>query len=232
MVNPVRSADRRTGALTRARVVNAAIDLLDAEGEAGLTFRALAARLGTGHGAIQWHVQNKAELLRAATAVAVTRATEDPAPDVDPRAAIHAVALGIYDAIEHHPWIARQLTQPPWQSTMLEVFERIGQQVAALAAAPAEQFTATSTLLVYVIGAGGQEAHNSGSVLALADRRDALEAVAAHWQSLDPAAYPFTRSMTEPLRTHDDRVEFLAGLDLILRGLTVPPTPGENAQDC
>ena len=41
--------------------------ILDDEGEAALTFRALSARLATGSGAIYWHVANKSELLAAAT---------------------------------------------------------------------------------------------------------------------------------------------------------------------
>jgi len=41
--------------------------MLDVAGESGLTFRALAAELRTGAGAIYWHVANKSELLVAAT---------------------------------------------------------------------------------------------------------------------------------------------------------------------
>ncbi len=58
---------RRTDALSKDRIVEAAIEILDAGGESALTFRALAARLTTGTGAIYWHVANKDELLEAAT---------------------------------------------------------------------------------------------------------------------------------------------------------------------
>jgi len=37
---------------------------------------------------------------------------------------------------------------------------------------------------------------------------------------LDPAAYPFVRQMAAQLAGHDDREQFLAGLDLILAGIT------------
>ena len=47
--------------------MEAAIEILDAEGADGLTFRALAARLTTGSGAIYWHVADKDALLAAAT---------------------------------------------------------------------------------------------------------------------------------------------------------------------
>src|ERR1700733_12526002 len=209
MAKPTRSPQRRGGGLTRERIVDVAIELLDADGENGLTFRALATRLETGHGAIQWHVANKSELLKAATAV----------PDAPPREAIHAVALGVFDAMDAHPWIGGQLARPPWQSTMLQIFENIGRQVQALGAPATAQFTSTSALLHYIIGAGGQNATNSRSLAALGDRQHVLDTEAALWEGLDPREYAFTRTVAGQLRVHDDRAEFLAGIDLILAGV-------------
>ena len=219
MAKPTRSSQRRVDALTRERIVDVAIELLDADGENGLTFRALATRLETGHGAIQWHVANKSELLKAATAVAVARAVEEADPDAPPREAIHAVALGVFDAIDAHPWIGGQLARPPWQSTMLQIFEHIGRQVQALGAPATAQFTSTSALLHYIIGAGGQNATNSRSLAALGDRQHVLDTEAALWEGLDPKEYAFTRTVAGQLRVHDDRAEFLAGIDLILAGM-------------
>ena len=51
------------------------------------------------------------------------------------------------------------------------------------------------------------------------DRSDFLEAVATTWSQLDPDEYPFVRSLSGQLRAHDDRKDFLAGIDLILRGI-------------
>jgi AcrR family transcriptional regulator len=219
MAKTMRSPERRVDALTRERIVDVAIELLDSEGENGLTFRALATRLETGHGAIQWHVANKNELLKAATAVAVARAVDKADPDAPPREAIHALALGVFDAIDAHPWIGGQLARPPWQSTMLQIFEQIGRQVQALGAPATAQFTSTSALLLYIIGAGGQNATNSRSPAALGDRQDVLDTIARHWEGLDPGEYSFTRAMAGQLRVHDDRAEFVAGIDLILAGM-------------
>src|ERR1700744_1302650 len=66
MTNKART-ERRADALSKERIVEATIELLDAEGEEALTFRALAARLATGSGAIYWHVADKQALLAAAT---------------------------------------------------------------------------------------------------------------------------------------------------------------------
>ena len=219
MAKTMRSPERRVDALTRERIVDVAIELLDADGENGLTFRALATRLETGHGAIQWHVANKNELLKAATAVAVARAVDDAGPDAPPREAIHAVALGVFDAIDAHPWIGGQLARPPWQSTMLQIFEHIGRQVQALGAPATAQFTSTSALLHYIIGAGVQNATNSRSPAALGDRQHFLDTEAGLWEGLDPREYAFTRTVAGQLRGHDDRAEFLAGIDLILAGM-------------
>lgn len=49
--------------LTRERIVDAALDLLDEQGIDGLTVRALASRLGVRAPALYWHVRDKTELL-------------------------------------------------------------------------------------------------------------------------------------------------------------------------
>ena len=67
MATRTRRSQRRTEALSRERIIEAAVELLDADGEGGLTFRVLTERLATGPGAIYWHVANKDELLSTAT---------------------------------------------------------------------------------------------------------------------------------------------------------------------
>ena len=47
-----------------------------------------------------------------------------------------------------------------------------------------------------------------------------LATVAAQWTQLDPAEYPFVHQMAAQLPGHDDREQFLAGIDLILAGIT------------
>ena len=64
--------------------MEAAIEILDKDGEDALTFRALTAHLATGSGAIYWHVADKHELLAAATdhiiARVMTEAVKEPEP--------------------------------------------------------------------------------------------------------------------------------------------------------
>ena len=127
--------ERRTDALSKERIVEAAIMILDAEGENALTFRALAARLSTGSGAIYWHVADKSELLTAATDAIIGRVLTDVAVDAEPGQAIRTFALGLFDAIDAHPWVGTHLFREPWQAAMLEIFEAIGGRLQALGVA-------------------------------------------------------------------------------------------------
>jgi AcrR family transcriptional regulator len=213
------SSERRADALTRERVVDAAIGLLDAEGEHGLTFRALATRLETGHGAIQWHVGTKDELLKAATDAVVSWAVTGVVGDAEPQQAIRALALGVFDAIDVHPWVGAVLSREPWQSAVLKVFASVGGQLQALGVPERAQFDCASALVNYVLGLAGQYAAGARLLARETDRSAFLTTLAARWSELDPARYPFAHQVAAQLREHDDREQFLAGIDLILVGI-------------
>ena len=226
MATRTRRPDRREEPLTRGRIVSAAVGLLDDSGEGGLTFRALAERLATGPGAIYWHISGKGELLAAAMEAVIDDAIFAGSADATPQDAVRALALRVFDAIDVHPWLGTQLSVNPLRSPMLWFFESLGRQVRALGVPPGAEFTAVSALLNYILGVAGQNAANARAHEPGVERDEFLATVAAGWADLDPDDYAFTRSAAGRLRDHDDRDEFLAGLDLILAGITarlVPP---------
>ncbi|NOK17603.1 TetR/AcrR family transcriptional regulator [Corallococcus carmarthensis] len=232
MAPRTRKSERRTEALSRERIIEAAVELLDTAGEGGLTFRALTERLATGPGAIYWHVANKDELLDAATdaVIAAALATEPAGSPDSPRDAINAVALGLFDAIDEHPWLATQLatqfSRGPWKSVTPRILESIGRQVRALGVPERRWFTVATVLMHYILGAAGQNAVNGRAHGPGVNRDEFLGAVSTAWKELDPDDYPFTRAVADQMPGHDDREEFLAGIALILAGITaVPPPP-------
>jgi len=222
MTKNTRRTQRGEPSLSRDSIIAASIDLLDAGGDSGLTFRALSERLGTGAGAIYWHVANKDDLLDAAcdAIVAQTMAMAAGSATMASQEAIRAIGLGLFDAIDAHPWVGGQLARAPARMPMVRILEGIGSRVAALGLQGNALWLGGSALLHYILGVAAQNAANRAYAQTHAlVREDYLEAVGAEWSQLDADAYPFTRGIAAQLREHDDRADFLAGIDLILDGI-------------
>lgn len=219
MATRTQRPERRTDALSKERIIATAIEILDAGGEGALTVRALAARLATGSGAIYWHVADKNELLAAATDEVIARVMTELVSGAEPREAIRAIALGVFDAIDAHAWVGSQLFREPWRPAMLQIVESVGGRLQTLGVPEKAQFDSASALVHYILGVAGQNAANARLLVHETDRSAFLASVAARWVQLDPAQYPFVRQMATQLRDHDDREQFLAGVDLILAGI-------------
>ena len=165
----------------RERIVEAAVELLDTAGEAGLTFRALTERLDTGAGAIYWHVANKGELLDAATdgVIAAALAVGPPARRARRSAPSRS---GCSTRSSAHPWLATQLapqlSRSPWGSVTPRIFEGIGRQVRALGVPEATCSRRPRPWCSYILGAAGQNAANvAGARASKRDRAEFLDAV-------------------------------------------------------
>ncbi|MGK5040917.1 TetR/AcrR family transcriptional regulator [Janthinobacterium sp. GB1R12] len=220
MPHTVANPPRRADSLTRDSIIDAAIALLDTAGEGGLTFRALAARLATGAGAIYWHVADKDDLFTAASDAIVARAMEAAPHGDTPQAGIGAVALAMFEAMDAHPWLGSALSRAPGQLPTVRILERLGRQVDALGVPQERQWMAACALLNYLLGVSGQNAANA--VIAREqglERAHFLDTLAGAWSRLDAQAFPFARKVAGQLRAHDDRQDFLAGIDLIVHGM-------------
>ena len=220
MPHTVATPPRRADSLTRDAIIDAAIALLDTAGEGGLTFRALAARLATGAGAIYWHVADKDDLFTAASDAIVARAMQAAPPGDTPQAGIRAVALAMFEAMDAHPWLGSALSRAPGQLPTVRILERLGRQVDALGVPQDRQWMAACALLNYLLGVSGQNAANA--VIAREqglERAHFLDTLAGAWSRLDAQAFPFARKVAGQLRAHDDREDFLAGIDLIVHGM-------------
>ncbi|MEV4351308.1 TetR/AcrR family transcriptional regulator [Actinoplanes sp. NPDC049596] len=222
MTLPTSRNTRRSDALSRERIVEAAVEMLDTTGEGGLTVRALTAHLSTGRGAIYHHVANKEELLAAATDDIVVRVTAGAGDDEDPVRAIRALALGIFDAIDAHPWVGTQLSREPQQPAVFRIWTGVGTQLQRLGVSGPALADAGSALISYVLGAAAQYAAGARRVTSDADRTAYLETLAAQWAQHDPD--PIVREAASQLQDHDDREQFLAGVDIFLAGVSATKT--------
>lgn len=219
----------RARARTRAShsldsVLAGAVEILDSAGSAGLTIRALAAHLGGGAASVYWYVSGREELLDLAAdwvLGGVLHATADVG-DGDPIDNLRTIAITMFDAIVDRPWLgAYVLRDTTIQTHSLELYERIGEQVMRLNLTPRQAFYATSAVVGFVIGIAadmGQEppaAVVSGEI----SKEQYLTAAANEWRALEPARFPYIHHIIDEFDGHDDRDQFVGGLDLLLAGL-------------
>ena len=182
-----------------------AVALLDEAGEGALTFRALAQRLGGGVGSIYWYVDGKDQLLdRACDPVMgeVLVATEALGGSADPLVDLRAIAVELFDAIERRPWLAAYfLRDTGVQPHGLRLYDRLG----------------------HVVGIGADLGRQPPQevVEGRVGRDEFTERYADSWRELDPAEYPYLHHVVDEFAHHDDRDQFLAGLDLLLAGLRI-----------
>lgn len=206
-------------------VIDEAVAILDAEGDAGLTFRALAARLGGGVASIYWYVSSKEELLDRASdhvLASVIAATEKYVGGPDPIEEIRAIAVTLFDTIVERPWLGSYfMRNTDAQPNALLLYERMGQPVLRLGLPPLATFHATSAVLGFVVGIAadlGQEPPQEvldGTV----SREEFIGRFADRWRETDPEEFPFLHYVVDEFAVHDDTEQFRAGLDLLLIGL-------------
>lgn len=206
-------------ALSKEQIVQAAIEILDAHGERGLTFRTLAANLDTGSGAIYWHLSGKGELLSAACDHIVTRALARPTAAEEPQESVRRVALALFDAIDLHPWTGSHLGHDPQELGLPRIIESLGTPLVELGVPEDALFDCVSALLNYILGVAQTNAANARRAGPDTDRDAFLQEMADGWTSLSPTTFPFVHRLADRMAQHDGRQQYLAGVDLILSGI-------------
>jgi DNA-binding transcriptional regulator YhcF (GntR family) len=96
--------------LTRARIVQSAIAIADAEGLAAVSLRGVAARLDAPVTSLYRHVKSKEDLLGAMTDSAIGEGTLPPHPPAGWRAQIEVAARAHWKVLRRHPWMARTMS--------------------------------------------------------------------------------------------------------------------------
>jgi len=212
---------RERAALSRERILAAAVELADTDGVAALTMRALAERLGVEAMSLYYHVANKAALLDGVADAVVGEilgAVPDPGDGDDWRTALRTRILAARSVLLRHPWAPPLLTRPgAFGPAAVRYFEGV------LAILVRGGFS--NDLAHHAIHALGSRA--IGFAQELFTPGDAAEDVSEEVLAAMETELPYlTGMLTEishdaasTLGWCDDQAEFEFGVDALLEGL-------------
>lgn len=229
MTDPGPRSPNRSIALSREQIVRATIELLDSLGESALTVRALTAHLATGRGAIYHYVDGKDELLAAAADGVIGAVFEGAVDDPDPRQSLRILALAIFDALTAHTWLGTQLGREPMQPAVLRIWKGFGMQLQRLGLTGDALSNAGAALVNYLLGASAQYTTTFDQHNDRVKRRAYLEVFAAELIRIDSDTIAHETAAT--LVEHDDREQFLVGINIFLAGVEATEVTGTLATD-
>lgn len=203
---------------TTADIEAAALAVIDRDGTAGLTMRAVARELGTGAMTLYNYVDDPAALEALVVDRVLRDATPLPAPTADWRADVSAIAEAVWRAVRPHPHViplilARRSRSALFTDTaeaLLAGLARSGRQGADLLVAfRAVATLATSFAMTELAGP-------------LTTSREDPDAVIDRFRSLPRDRYPHLIAIAEAARTSEPEAEFRAGLAALVDGLARP----------
>lgn len=203
-------------AMTRAKVLAAAIELADEHGIEALTMRELGRKLEIEGASLYYHVSSKGDLLAEMTETVVAQ-IEVPMDAGDWKAAMRRRAVSARDVFARHPWAnalldSRQHSGP----AQLEYAENVLGTLLSAGFTPRGAANAFLVLDTYIYGFQRQQ-----SSLALPEGVDTFDVAEELLAELTPDSYPSLVRIAVDFATdpHDEEVLFMFGLDLILDGL-------------
>ncbi|GAA3933482.1 TetR/AcrR family transcriptional regulator C-terminal domain-containing protein [Actinomadura viridis] len=203
--------------LTRARIVQAAVELIERHGAEALSMRGVAAELGVAVMSLYNHVPNKAALLEgvAEYVVAGMDFADDPAEHWTARA--RALVRSFRKVAHDYP---RCMTIVLTHRIETPIAARPAERALALAGAAGfdgpTSVRIMRALLAYALGAQMREI---GAVKML----DHLAGAPETFARLDPREFPHVIALAPEMARHDPEVDFEFGLDLLIGALDALP---------
>ena len=206
---------RRRGsrpALDRERVVEAGLQIVDAEGVEALSFRRLAADLGVTPMAVYWHVQDKAELLDL-IGERVLEAVDVPPAEGDWRTQLREVHRAMLGPLLEHPnAVELVIGRARFGPAGIALFERILSILRAAGFSPQATFDAYQSLYLFQLG-----------FMATARRtpefREVQRQGALYLRSLDPGHFPAIGEVAPVIGLRPLADQFEIGLGVVIEGI-------------
>ncbi|MEU4237971.1 TetR/AcrR family transcriptional regulator C-terminal domain-containing protein [Actinoplanes sp. NPDC026619] len=221
--------------LDRDQIVRAALELLDAEGLAGLSMRRLGTSLGAGATSLYWHVANKDDLLELVVDQVLGEIYIPEPGDTHWRMALSVMANGMRTALLRHSWVISLLgTKPTLGPNAMRMGERSLALLTGAGFSGLEVSHVSSMINAHALGSATTQA-----ALVMATKRSGMPVTKMAEQleplidkiAADHPQYDQWRKenvvIDDPERMWNDAFAF--GLERLLDGLEAWKTAGKPA---
>lgn len=210
---------RDAAVLSRDKVLAEALALLDEEGLAGLSVRALARRLGVAPMSLYNHVAGKEELLDQVHEAILGEIVPPPdVPELTWRTALREMAAGLRSALRAHPAALLLFATRPLRSPrLLAAGDRMLGLLLTAGFRPDQAVYAFDGVAMFTIGHAFAEFGPSDVAGVAAPELDGSDLLAQVGAVRDAGLHNLARVVTEAA-PHDYEAEFRQGLDALLDG--------------
>ena len=209
----------RRNALTRERVIGAALAIVDRDGLDALTMRALGRELGVDPMAVYHHLPNKAAVLDGVVEAVLAEVPLEPNPGLDWAERTARLARGYRDSLRAHPSaIPVVATRTDVTPPALAILDRAVEILLDAGFEPRRALLAVHSLSCFVVG------HALDELGLAAEPGEPSAAAARQRELLESGAYPSLATVAGEAADAGPDDSFELGLEALLRGLEPSPT--------
>jgi AcrR family transcriptional regulator len=202
--------------LSRDRILDSALALVDEHGLESLTMRKLGQELGFEAMSLYNHVANKDDLIDGILDLVLAEG-EPPSAVGEWDAAVRRSAVSVHDALRRHPWACPLLMLPGRiRPARLQYMDALLGCLRQAGFSAETTFTAYHVLDGHILGFSLWQASHTYSDLDVAEMTERFK------NTITPDAYPYLNEHAQQHFTegpHSEVRAFEFGLDLILDGL-------------
>lgn len=202
--------------LTRERILESALALVDQSGLESLTMRKLGQELGFEAMSLYNHVSNKDDLLDGILDLVLAEA-QFPSPVGDWDAAIRSSAISVHDTLRRHQWACPLVMLPGRiRPARLQYMEALLHRLREAGFSAETTYTAYHVLDAHILGFSLWQASHTYSDIDVADMAERFK------NTITPDTYPYLSEHAHQHfvdGSHSEVRAFEFGLDLILDGL-------------
>lgn len=201
--------------LTRQRILEAALRLLDQEGLEGFSMRKLGASLGVEAMSLYNHVESKRALFDGVIELLIAQAPLSVHPDVTPREQLWTIAHALRDVLRAHPRVLALIaTSPLRTSASLAMLDRLLETLHQAQITGVQSIYALQCLVGFIVGhtllgtgtqaVAGLEPGPNGPMV---------------WQRFPAEQYPRLHMLLPEIAQWNADQEFDFGLQALFQGL-------------